>query len=620
MPERWERELRKLRRIDPNEHSVRERAARGPSRQGPSRGGRERVVAGFVAVVVFGAAAAFAWGALRPSDPPVPSPGAVGDLPGWPSLLISVNAEPGQEHHPDATFRYGEIENTIPPQGGTGWDLGNAFDAIGYTLPTGIPSETRVVLDSNASDVEISVTPCCPLPEDPDAPAGLGEDGVLPARSGHYRLEVAAGWPDGRAEFTIFIDLFEARDVLRVDCSAEVVPALWPVVAARPDGVHVEFTTGSPTRFDFGGSGIASDAGGTLEPGTTRLSLPLAPGIATIACEEVPTSQITIVDPGGFWAPAEVECPSGDEVVSLAAEETEERLIDEATIVERLLTVLGSDEVVPPGYPETIRRQPLPSKVVVRREGQTVAKLDVWLGRPARVEGTACASAAIRPKEEAVPSPTAEEPTGGIVVSVFGVGEGGYEQPTATFSFDGQTGTACTESWEWIVGEGQSDGGEAFCSGGPAIEVPPGTPIAIEAATTTRVSATRTTTPFFEGNVWLVVNAEWPEGNATFIMPLSVDPSTPDLELVVLDCRPGDQVPITPPENRIEPAGSAYIVGNIPGFEQSDVVEQMTREEGSDAGDLAGVWQVVRDGTVVASVDYPELSGTACAGSGIGEP
>ena len=210
--------------------------------------------------------------------------------------------------------------------------------------------------------------------------------------------------------------------------------------------------------------------------------------------------------------------------------------------------------------------------------------------------------------------------TAQIVVKVFGVGERAYEQPTATFSFDGQTETACTESWEWLVGGGQTDGGEAFCSGGPAIGVPPGTPIAIEAATTTRVSTTRTTTPFFEGNVWLVVNAEWAEGTATFIMPLSVDPSTPDLELVVLDCRPGDQVSITPPENRIEPAGSAYIVGNIPGFEQSDTVEQMTREEGSDAGDLAGVWQVVRDGTVVASVDYPELSGTACTESGIGEP
>ncbi len=361
----------------------------------------------------------------------------------------------------------------------------------------------------------------------------------------------------------------------------------------------------------------------TLEPGSSSLDLPIPPGIATVGCNNAPDSQITIVDPGGFWAPADVECPPGDEVVSVAAEETEERLIDKAAIVERLLTVLGSDEVVPPGYPETIRGQPLPSKVVVRREGQIVAKLDVWLGRPARIEGTACASAGIRPKEDAPPSPTAEEPTGGIVVSVFGVGERSDDSPTATFSYGGHTRTACLQDFEWTREDGTSFGmdvGSGEGCGGRSIAVPPGTSIAIQATTTTRVVATRATTQFFEGDVGLVVTAEWPNGHATFVIPLTVASDIPDLELVVLDCRPEDQVPITPPENRIEPAGSAYIVGNIPGFEPSDVVEQMTREEGSDAGDLAGVWQVVRDGTVVASVDYPELSGTACAGSGIGEP
>jgi hypothetical protein len=154
------------------------------------------------------------------------------------------------------------------------------------------------------------------------------------------------------------------------------------------------------------------------------------------------------------------------------------------------------------------------------------------------------------------------------------------------------------------------------CSG-RAIEVPPGTSIAIQAATTTRVITTRTTTQLFQGDVGLVVSAEWPEGNATFIVPLTVASSTPDLELVVLDCRPDDQVAFTGPDGRIEPGGSAYIVGNLPGFERGDVVEQMTRNEG-DGTAWSGVWQVVRDGSVVASVDYPELSGAACEGTGIG--
>jgi hypothetical protein len=60
-------------------------------------------------------------------------------------------------------------------------------------------------------------------------------------------------------------------------------------------------------------------------------------------------------------------------------------------------------------------------------------------------------------------------------------------------------------------------------------------------------------------------------------------------------------------------------VGNLPGFEGGDVVEQMTRDPEGDT-EWSGVWQVVRDGRVVASVDWDALSGTACGGSGIGGP
>jgi hypothetical protein len=213
-------------------------------------------------------------------------------------------------------------------------------------------------------------------------------------------------------------------------------------------------------------------------------------------------------------------------------------------------------------------------------------------------------------------------------VSVFGVGERSNDMPTATFSFGGKTKTACTQDFRWTLENGTKVTGSTGagragnipeCTG-RAVEVPPGKSIAIQTASATKVSTTRATTPFFEGDVGLVVSAEWPEGEATFIVPLTVSFTDPDLELVVLDCRPEDQVPITRPDTRILPSGSAYIVGNLPGFERGDVVEQMTRKGGGDAGDLAGVWQVVRDGTVVASVDYPELSGTACRGSGIGAP
>jgi hypothetical protein len=213
----------------------------------------------------------------------------------------------------------------------------------------------------------------------------------------------------------------------------------------------------------------------------------------------------------------------------------------------------------------------------------------------------------------------------GIVVSVFGVGERSNEMPTSSFSYEGETKTACTQDYEWTMDDGTKLSGIADagrpdsipeCTG-PAIPVPPGTPIAIQATSATRVFTTRATTQFFEGDVGLVVSAEWPQGAATFIVPLTVAVTDPDLELVVLDCRPEDQVSITGPDTRIEPGGSAYIVGNLPGFQRSDVVEQMTRDQGGES-DWAGVWQVVREGSVVASIKYPDLSGAACDGTGIG--
>jgi hypothetical protein len=215
---------------------------------------------------------------------------------------------------------------------------------------------------------------------------------------------------------------------------------------------------------------------------------------------------------------------------------------------------------------------------------------------------------------------TGAEEGDGIVVHLYGLGERSYERPTATFTVGGETGIACTQDFEWIQADGtriQEDMPDtSLCSARP-IEAPPGTSIAIESDTTTRVSTTRTTTPFFEGDVGLVVTAEWPEGNATFIVPLTVAEATPD-RLVVLDCRPDDQVEFAHDAGSvILPGGSLFITGNLPGFERDDVVEQMTREPDGET-EWSGLWQVVRDERVVASVDWDRLSGTACRGSGIG--
>lgn len=55
---------------------------------------------------------------------------------------------------------------------------------------------------------------------------------------------------------------------------------------------------------------------------------------------------------------------------------------------------------------------------------------------------------------------------------------------------------------------------------------------------------------------------------------------------------------------------------NLPGIRRDDIVEQMTRTMPSETG-WDGTWQVVRDGSVTA-VDFDELNGVACRGSGVG--
>jgi hypothetical protein len=80
-----------------------------------------------------------------------------------------------------------------------------------------------------------------------------------------------------------------------------------------------------------------------------------------------------------------------------------------------------------------------------------------------------------------------------------------------------------------------------------------------------------------------------------------------------LDCPASDQVAFGGPNLRIMPGGSAYIVGNIDGIELSDEVVQATFGD----QEWYGIWHVIRDGQVLAVVDFDSLDGVACRGSGV---
>jgi hypothetical protein len=586
-----------------------------------------------VAAIVFIAAAAFAREAFLMPAERDHSAGEAGSL-DMPALTITAHADPGQSTPPVALARYGDVVAEIPVQGGEGWGMGNAFPAAMFgpheaAIPVGAP----MLIESDADQLEVGFDQAYPDGELIPQSIDPGSIVTLPSEPGQLLIQLSATWPDGRAEFSVFVDLYEPVDVLEVDCRAHRVP-VWRsrVVRAQPDGVHAAFQADVSRDLRIDAPGFTSGVLATLEPGDTSLQFPIPPGVATVGCNNAPDSQITVVDPGGLWAPAQLGCPPGDESVSVAAEGSDDRMVDEAAIAERLLVLKASDEVVPPGYPEAARDAMLPSKVTVRRDGVIVAKLDVWLGTPARIEGVACSSAGIQPKKGAAiampPSPSAIAAPE-VVVQIEGLGrsERSRDFPVMTMSFRGETALGCTEEFEWTAADGtrldEASGRSGSilvqCSYDPLFVVPPRTPIVVLAESNTEVFVTRTTTPLYTGIDDVGVSVTWPDGNAVFLAYFEVRYDEPVPRNIVLDCSPSDRIPFPTPEGPfILPGGSAFIRGNMAGFLQSDVIEQMTKRDGGGAGGWDGTWQVVRGGSVVADVEFPSLSGVACRGTGIG--
>jgi hypothetical protein len=213
----------------------------------------------------------------------------------------------------------------------------------------------------------------------------------------------------------------------------------------------------------------------------------------------------------------------------------------------------------------------------------------------------------------------------GILVRIFGLGERSDDAPVITMSYRGETRRGCTEAFRWTLADGtkvdEASGRHGSilpqCSYDPLFVVPPGVPITLEVLTATEVFATRTTTPFYEGRNGFGASVRWTDGQGDFTVSFEVE-GEPGAPQIVLDCPQDEQVEFATPDGpRIQPGGSAYIRGNMGGFLQTDVIEQMTRDPGGSTG-WDGVWQVVRAGSVIAAVDFSSLGGVACRGSGVG--
>jgi len=220
--------------------------------------------------------------------------------------------------------------------------------------------------------------------------------------------------------------------------------------------------------------------------------------------------------------------------------------------------------------------------------------------------------------------PTTEDP--GIIVWIYGLGERSTDVPIITMTYGDETKRGCTVGFEWTLPDGTrideaAGGGGSLpsCSQDPLFRVPPGIPITVEVPTASEVFVTRTTTPFYAGLDGFGASVRWHGGGeGDFTVAFDVEAAA-DPDEIELDCASGDRIPFAPPKGaRILPGGSAYVRGNMLGVLPHDVVEQMTRVPNGES-EWDGVWQIVRDGSVVAAIDFPSLGGVACRGSGIQE-
>jgi hypothetical protein len=709
VPERWERELRKLRGVEMQEPSVRERIERGPTaRRQP---GRERLVAAIVAFAVFGAAGAFAWGALSPSGTsgPVFGPGS------WPVATVSLGSGPegksatlsvegstqvgvfGVATSPDEPYPYAWVNPTLP--------------TLAQPLP--MPMGSELDLEGDVTIKELLYGDAQQLDEGAGPDSGpiwadqpdFSEPYFLPwdEESERTYLKFFGTWADGSVLDVYFEVVFVAPDVDQSDRTADIVVTPEPmgavflyggqrspmgieggtygnmsivgdfagfdegaIVAKVPagtpfeiDGEHLVDASVRAGNLPFGEGGHPLDGAVPADPGryVLRLEVTWDGGSATFLHQIEVVEARTAREPSPSPAPVgkgsvvvDILRSSGEtgdpEAVARFGEQEVWMCPDNWTVVnpdgteKSVIFDCGQTDAfrAPAGTPITTAGDFAKVNVTTRVSGDRLpgasdevpalkAGSILTLGYEVTWDDGSEASFWL------LLTVGGDEQTGGnpaeVVVRIEGLGRSDATRrwPVMTVSFGGETYLGCTEGFEWTTADGrkldEASGRKGSilvqCSYDPLFVVPPRTPIIVLAESDTEVFVTRTTTPMYTGIDGVGVSVTWPDGNGDFLAYFEVRSSEPVSRRIGLDCPLSDRIVFAAPEGpRIMPGGSTYITGNLAGFVQGDVVEQMTRDADAGPGGWEGVWQVTRDGSVIATVEFADLSGAACRGSGIG--
>jgi hypothetical protein len=380
MPERWEREIEKLREFEPG-RDLESRVAEGPRGETPPPA-RQRVVAAVTALVVFAAAGFFAvrvFGTGADRD----GTNRVGGTHG------SVVLELSGGNAPEATLRYGD-----QVQGGVrasytwceGDECVSGISDFAFYPPVTeylvVPPDTPIEVAGDGTVQSIDVTDL-----DDEPIAGTSVDAV-PGVNGTYAFRVEATWPDGSAEVFFGVQVLSgpeaAPDVLHVECGFGYTLVDAAVVRTRAEGIHVVFENTDGFRgYDIltpaMAAGTQSTEGfvGVGGPFPHEGAVGIDPGEWEIGCferqtvEQGTTAPFELVDPDDHWASFELACDEQGEVsfssnipVTVAHEDAAAQLLDGLGADDRLRGAgYGAERFIQgPTY-------------VVERDGESVARL-----------------------------------------------------------------------------------------------------------------------------------------------------------------------------------------------------------------------------------------------------
>jgi hypothetical protein len=202
-------------------------------------------------------------------------------------------------------------------------------------------------------------------------PSGTGDDDHPPTRkrliAGALALVVfivagAFAWQAFRPNDRLSFAEPSVSDVLRVRCNAQSIEVLTPVVAAQPDGLHVDADVTGLTD-PIVGLKSKSDPNATHYSGSDGVDgvfvrqLPL--GEATVFCESGPSEgdgpedlsgSFTIVDPNGVFTDYQLSCADGELVGGYPVPDGGPRSPEEA-ITSQVEGSKSSDVIERAGYP-----------------------------------------------------------------------------------------------------------------------------------------------------------------------------------------------------------------------------------------------------------------------------